>query len=190
MKKLLEAFFALVGWPINLRSNGGPFFAARHFEKFCVTNRVRHCKSAPGHHQSNGGAECGVREIKALMKTTQETGLAMKHLISQLNNMERAGGTGSPNQLFFGRTIRVPGIPALCCEEFDEKAAAAARHNQREKVRMTANRGQKPILKEFKAGDRVRFQVIFNGASRLQSYVIKAEWGTTFLRPSAMVAAA
>ena len=73
--KLLEEFFAFVGWPINLRSDGGPCFVANHFQRFCVTNGIRHCKSAPGHHQSNGGAECGVREIKALMKTTNKTGI-------------------------------------------------------------------------------------------------------------------
>ena len=197
--KLLEEFFSLVGWPLNLRSDGGPCFTAKDFEKFCFENGIRHCKSAPGHHESNGGAECGVREIKGLMKTTNKTGISLQRLISQLNSMERAGGLGCPNQLFFGRSLRLPGIPALGREDFDEQAAARARHNLREKERERANKGRKPALTNFKVGDKVRFycenkkhwrnfgtvtEVVFHGASFPQSYMIKSLEGPLFLRPA------
>ena len=137
-----------------------------------------------------------------MMKTTNKTGIELKRLISQLNSMERAGGLGSPNQLFFGRSLRIPGIQALGREDFDEKAAAEARHNLREKERVRANRGRKPVLTNFKVGDRVRFycenrkhwrnfgaitEIIFHGASVPQSYLIKSVEGTMFLRPATMV---
>ena len=119
MIKVLDEFFTSMGWPITLRSDGGPYFSAKIFEDYCNRQGVRHSKSAPGHHESNGGAECGIREIKLLMKTTQATGLPWKKLILQLNNMNRACDTGSPNQLFFCRVVRTPGIPTLGREEID-----------------------------------------------------------------------
>ena len=68
--RVLDEFFISMGWPITLRSDGGPCFAAKIFEDYCNRQGVRHSKSAPGHHESNGGAECGIWEIKLLMKTT------------------------------------------------------------------------------------------------------------------------
>ena len=108
-----------MGFPITLRSDGGPSFTSKMFEDYCKEYGIKHSTSVPGHHESNGAAECGIREIKALMRTTQVSGMPLKKLIVQLNNMARAGHTGSPNQLFFGRNVRTPGIPTLEREEMN-----------------------------------------------------------------------
>ena len=74
-------------------------------------------KSSPGYHKSNGAAECSIHELKALRKTTETSGIPLQKLILQLNNMVRTNEMGSPNQMFFTRNVRIPGIPALNREE-------------------------------------------------------------------------
>ena len=92
-------------------SNSQTVIAAKDFEAYCNRQGVCHSKSAPGHQKSIVCAECGIREIKLLMRTTQVSGLPLEKLIFQLNNMNRSCGTGSPNQLFFGHVVRIPGLP-------------------------------------------------------------------------------
>ena len=80
-------------------------------------------RSAPGHHESNGAAECGIRELKALMKTTEVSGIPMKKLILQLNSMVRTSETGTPNHMFFSRNIRIPILDreVVDCQKLAEK---------------------------------------------------------------------
>ena len=91
------------------------------------------------------------------MKTTQATGLPLKKLILQLNNMNRSCDNGSPNQLFFGRVVRTPGIPTLGREEIDCDKLAERRMVRRERVRELADKGPKPIEKVFAVGHKVKF---------------------------------
>ena len=70
-------------------------------------------------------------------------------MILQLNNMDRAGNTGSPNQLFFSRVIRTPGIPTLGREEIDCDKLAERRMVRRERLRELADKGLKPIQRSL-----------------------------------------
>ena len=53
--KALTEFFYSMWLRVQIRSDGGPCFSAREFAKFCMESGIYHSKSAPGHHQSNGG---------------------------------------------------------------------------------------------------------------------------------------
>ena len=198
MIKAVTEFCNNFGYPVQITSDGGPCFSSREFAKFCLDSGIYHSKSAPGHHESNGGAECGVRELKLLMKTSKAKGMDLKKLVMRLNNMPRQSGDGSPNQMFFGRLVRLPGIPDLGRTNIDQAVLAEARMNNREKVRERRDQGPKPDVRQFKVGDRVR---IFNevtkdwkttgtvnnfrrlGSSLIQSYYIVADDGRKYLRP-------
>ena len=161
--KAVKEFCISFGYPIQIKSDGGPCFGSKEFAKFCLDSGIYHSKSAPGHHESNGGAECGVREIKLLMKTSKAKGMELKKLVMRLNNMPSQSGDGSPNQMFFGRLIRMPGIPDLGRLSTDQAVLAEARMNNREKLREKRDEGPKPDKRQFNVGDRVR---IFNEVTK------------------------
>ena len=95
----LETFFSMTGFPVVLRSDGGPDFRQslrRGYDGVGIIHKV----SAAEHHESNGAAECGIRELKLLMKTTQAKKLALSKLMLQLNNLQRQNSSGTPAQMF------------------------------------------------------------------------------------------
>ena len=91
-----------------------------------------------------------------LMRTSKAKGLELRKLIMLLNNMPRQSGAGTPNQMFYGRVIRVPGIPDLGRVNTDQTVLAENRMNMREKIREKNDEGPNPDLRQFKVGDRVR----------------------------------
>ena len=192
-----------MGFPIIIRSDGGPCFKSHAFQEWCRSLGIRHVRSAPGHHESNGAAECGIRGLKALMKTTDTSGFPLQKLILQLNNMVRTNEMGSPNQMFFAKNIRIPGIPALNREEVNCQKMAERRMNKREVTRQKADRGLKPTVRTFEIGDRVRYfderskhwrnfgemlDFRTHGSSMIQSYYTINERGEEILRPRMHVA--
>ena len=100
--------------------------------------------------------------------------------------------------MFFGRVIRVPGIPDLGRVNTDQAVLAENRMNMREKVREKCDEGPNPNLRQFKVGDRL---FIFDevakdwkttgtvsefrrlGSSLIQSYYIVVDNGYKYLRP-------
>ena len=78
-------------------------------------------------------------------------------LILQLNNMVRSNETGSPNQMFFARNIRIQGIPTLSREEVNCKELAEKRMKAREVTRLRGDRGHKSTVRSFEIGERVRY---------------------------------
>ena len=66
---ILDEWFADHGIPISIRTDGGPQFRGP-FDEWCTRNNIRHELSSAYHHESNGHAECAVREIKKLLAKT------------------------------------------------------------------------------------------------------------------------
>ena len=50
---VLEQFFSSMGFPIIIRSDGGPCFKSHAFQEWCKSRGVRHVKSSPGYHESS-----------------------------------------------------------------------------------------------------------------------------------------
>ena len=67
---VLDDWFLDHGKPVNLRSDGGPQFR-REFDHWCKEEKINHELSSAYHHQSNGHAECTVREMKSLLAKTK-----------------------------------------------------------------------------------------------------------------------
>ncbi|QQP48708.1 Uncharacterized protein FKW44_009103, partial [Caligus rogercresseyi] len=105
----LENWFLDYGKPLNLRSDGGPQFRGE-FKEWCATNKINHELSSPYHHESNGHAECSVREMKHLLEKTRSF-KNFRHALLEWRNTPRYDGL-SPAQWLFGRRQRTE-VPAL-----------------------------------------------------------------------------
>ena len=56
--------FKYVGLPRTIVSDNGTNFVSDEFECFLQSNYVKHVRTPPGHHQSNGLAERKIQELK------------------------------------------------------------------------------------------------------------------------------
>ena len=68
-KTISDEWFVEHGIPISIRTDGGPQFRGP-FVKWCGRHNIRHELSSEYHHESNGHAECAVREVKILLAKT------------------------------------------------------------------------------------------------------------------------
>ena len=60
----LRKIFKYVGLPCTLVSDNGTNFVSEEFEKFLHGNFIKHVRTPPGHHQSNGLVERKMQELK------------------------------------------------------------------------------------------------------------------------------
>ena len=72
--RILRRWFADVGVPNVLTTDGGPQFSARQFSEFCDDWQIRHLISSPHYAQSNGHAESAVKAMKTLILKTTRNG--------------------------------------------------------------------------------------------------------------------
>lgn len=104
----LRRWFAEVGVPDKLKTDGGPQFTSNKFKDFCRRWQVHHEISSPHYPQSNGHAEAAVKVVKNLIyKTTTDGNLdndAFQRGILEYRNTPREDGL-SPAQVLFGRQI-------------------------------------------------------------------------------------
>ena len=101
-------WFAEVGVPQSLSTDGGPQFSAHKFSEFCRRWQVEHVRSTPHYPQSNGHAESSVKAMKLLIeKTTRNGNLDVDDFqrgLLEWRNTPREGGQ-SPAQMLFGRPL-------------------------------------------------------------------------------------
>ena len=104
----LRGWFAEVGVPEKLRTDGGPQFSSKRFADFCKRWQIYHQKSTPHYPQSNGCAEAAVKAVKSLIyKTTTDGDVdtdAFQRGLLEWRNTPRANGL-SPAQMLFGRPL-------------------------------------------------------------------------------------
>jgi hypothetical protein len=65
----LDDWFIEHGIPVSIRTDGGPQFRGP-FTTWCAKHHIRHELSSAYNHESNGHAECTVREMKKLLTKT------------------------------------------------------------------------------------------------------------------------
>ena len=65
--RIFEEWFFEYGHPLRLRTDNGPQFWTE-FNEWCKSMGIIHEKSSPEHHESNGHAECAVKEMKKLLE--------------------------------------------------------------------------------------------------------------------------
>jgi len=105
----LRRWFADVGVPQQIITDGGPQFSSTQFSAFCKRWQVDHEQSTPHYPQSNGKAEAAVKAMKRLVqKTTVNGNLDVdefrKALLEWRNTPGECGQ--SPAQVLFDRPLQ------------------------------------------------------------------------------------
>ena len=109
-------FFASLGVPVRLRTDGGPPFTSHEFGQFLMRWGVQHEISSPHHPQGNGHAEASVKKMKLLIKEAVPNGnIATEEFMAGLQELRNTPGPSnvSPAQLLFGHPLRsfLPALP-------------------------------------------------------------------------------
>ena len=100
----LDYWFTDFGYPIHIRTDGGPQFR-QLFDSWCSSKGIIHQLSSPYHPESNGHAENAVKNSKFLLEKCDAN---LRHFRTHLlawRTTPRADGT-SPSSLFFGHHLR------------------------------------------------------------------------------------
>ena len=187
----LLAWFRDWGFPITLRSDGGPQFRSE-FGKFCKEWGIVHQLSSPYNPRGNGLAEAAVKNVKKLVKKTTRAKESFSQALFEFRNLPREDGY-SPAQMMLGRRQRgrLPTL-AAALQQVDQKDASSTR-------RQLAKRGAENHndharrLQKLEAGQQVYLQ---NPTSKLwdvtgevthiredgRSYEVRTAEGTNMLR--------
>ncbi|XP_068756228.1 uncharacterized protein [Montipora capricornis] len=108
---LLLKQFPRRGLPDEIVTDCGKNFYSKEFSQFCQRKQIKHTKSSPHHHQSNGKAESAVKIAKAILRKTEnsDTFNPYEALLDQ-HNTPTVDMTTSPAQRFLHRRLK-PEIP-------------------------------------------------------------------------------
>jgi hypothetical protein len=119
---VLDHWFLDHGKPVSIWSDGGPQFLEK-FTAWYDSQHIEHELSSPYHHESNGHAECAVREMKNLLRKTKSFSDFRKGLM-EYRNTPRYDGL-SPAQWYHGRRQRTSAValPSAYDRIFDAKLA-------------------------------------------------------------------
>ena len=98
---ILINWFNILGWPLSIRSDGGPQFRGP-FSSFCNKNNISHELAAPYNPKSNGLAEAGVKSVKCILRKSLHFNADPHSMLYEWRNVPRPDGY-SPAQLLFGR---------------------------------------------------------------------------------------
>ena len=139
-------WFLTFGFPLVIRSDGGPQFRSQ-FSTFCQERNIKHELSSAYNPTSNSLAESTVKQAKHLLKKVGSFGQQYHQELAALLNTPRADGY-SPNMLMFGRRHKEQFLPvapqALCISEGTRKAGLEARTKERQRGVEYKNGSQVP----------------------------------------------
>ena len=122
------------GPPYHITSESGPQFAIlnKKIETWAQDAGIHHEISSALSPQSNGEAEVAVKKVKTIISHALLEKNDVKAAIANANNMQRSSGQGSPAELFFKRSTRLPGLATLPKHRTDFSTESAKRSNARE----------------------------------------------------------
>ena len=72
---LMQKQFARWGIPDEIVTNSGTNYDSAEFSQFCQRKKIKHIKSSPHHHESNGKAESAVKIAKSLLRKSKASAL-------------------------------------------------------------------------------------------------------------------
>ena len=103
----LRRVFKYIGLPRTLVSDNGTNFASDEFKCFLQSNYIKHVHTPPGHHQSNGLAECKIHELKFWLDKHANKGELNVQLIAFCLhfNTTTAANNAVPADLIFDKTL-------------------------------------------------------------------------------------
>ena len=106
--KRLDELFALFGIPKVLRSDGGPPFQSRDFQRFMTENGITHSKSTPLWPQGNGIAERFMQPLKKLLRTEGGNRTSLANFLKQYRSTPHMKTGQAPHQLLFADRTPTP----------------------------------------------------------------------------------
>ena len=153
---LMQKQFARWGIPDEIVTDCGKNYDSVEFSQFCQRKKIKHTKSSPYHHQSNGKAESAVKIVKTLLRKAEKTKLSPYEALLDQHNTPTAGITTSPAQRFLNRRTRteVPMKATLLTPEIAE-TVLAEKTKKHQKSQAYYDRTAKD-LNELKPGDTIR----------------------------------
>ena len=176
----IKSILARHGIPHTIVTDNGPQFDNHKFETFASKYGFDHITSSPGHAQSNGLAESGVRIVKRMLKKCAENN--DDPYLALLNYQSSPLECGkSPAELLMGRNLRtrIPKAELLhaACDpstrttsNYDKNARPLKQLNQDDTVRIRHGQQWEPIAKVVKESDAPR------------SYIFQTSSGKTLRR--------
>ena len=108
----LKKQFCRFGIPREIISDGGPQYTSTEFCEFAKEWGISYHITSPGHPNSNGKAESGVKIMKKLMIKCAESGTCQYEALLEQRNTPRQDTGLSPNEMLFGWKGRTK-IPSL-----------------------------------------------------------------------------
>jgi hypothetical protein len=108
----LKDVFSRFGNPKVLVSDNGPQFTSAQFSDYMKQAGIVHITSPVGHPQSNGQAECFVKNVKAALEKNQQsnnnqTEDILNDYLFYYRNSQHVGTNKSPAELMFNRKLRM-----------------------------------------------------------------------------------
>ena len=190
---ILEEWFIDHGDPVSIRTDGGPQFW-EPFDIWCPKHHIRHELSSAYHHESNGHAECAVREMKKLLgKTASFT--TFRRALRGYRNCPRYDGL-SPAQWYYGRRQRTDAVALpVAFERVPDATIAKHEHKREEKImkqqscadRSSRQRapmipGQVIIAQHMLTKQWDQRATIIESRSNGRSYLVRMNNGRQYLR--------
>jgi hypothetical protein len=141
---ILNDWFIEHGILVSIQTDGGPQFRGP-FKTCCAKHHIRLELSSAYNHESNGHAECAVREMKKLLTKTPSY-IAFRRALRGYRNCPRYNGL-SPAQWYVSRRQRMDAVvfPAAYDRIPDATIALheAKRRKKAGKLRSCANRSSR-----------------------------------------------
>ena len=100
---LLLKQFSRWGLPDEIVTDCGKNFDSKEFSQFCRRKQIKHTKSSPHHHQSNGKVESAVKIIKSILRKTENSALNPYKALLDQHNTPTVDMMTSPAQRFLHR---------------------------------------------------------------------------------------
>ena len=193
--KMIQGWFRTFGYAKRARHDDGPEFR----DKFVAWLTQVGCKSEVSsayNPASNGLAEAGVKNVKALLKKCLDGKECFETALAEFRIAPREDGF-SPAELFYKRQVRGL-LPELPCKLNVEEAEMA---RDRVQQKYTAQRQTRSASKPLVLGQRVWLQdqqtkgwtiggVIKSIRNGGRSYVVETDGGAAYLRNRRFIKAA
>ena len=189
--KKIKNVFSRMGIPEVLRSDNGPQYAAKTFEKFAKDWGFQHIPSSPEYPRSNGLAEKTVQTVKDLLEKAKEDNKDPYLAMLEVRNTP-VDNYKSPAELAFGRQLRsiLPVSPNnLTVKSVDNDEFKQRRSDLKGKQKEYYDQHTKE-LKNLHNGENIRMfrdgkwkpASVVQKLSKPRSYIVKADNGRMYQR--------
>ena len=152
--------FTTYSIPREISADAGPQFRGQEMDKFLKEYGIIWRQSSSYFPQSNGHAEAGVRDVKAILKKLGLINLSDKRValaIYERNCTAPAVGKLSPHEMMFGYRPRttIPSAKSSALLPKGEREEEAERRNEDRVTKATAKSKKRRTLKPIMEGERV-----------------------------------